>query len=145
MNIIFFAEKTEMPDIDKQKISDWIRQTIKEESKTDGELNIIFCTDEYLQKLNKKHLNSDYYTDIISFDYCNGDMISGDIFISLCRVNENAEKFNSNDTELLRVIIHGVLHLLGYNDANEDEKKIMTEKENEALRLYEKRQDYGNF
>ena len=139
MDINFFAEKTEMPDIDRQKISGWILKIINENKKNTGELNIIFCSDEYLLKLNKKHLNSDYYTDIISFDYCNGDMISGDIFISLCRVNENAEKFNSKDTELLRVIIHGVLHLLGYNDETKEDKKIMTEKENEALRLYEKR------
>lgn len=137
MDINFFAEKTEMPVIDKKNISNWIRKIIESEGKSPGDLNIIFCSDEYLLGINKKYLNHNYFTDIITFNYCEKNKISGDIFISTDRVNDNSEKYNTGSSELLRVIIHGVLHLIGYDDTDESSKKEMTEKENEALKVYE--------
>jgi rRNA maturation RNase YbeY len=92
---------------------------------------LIFCSDEYLLDVNKKYLNHDYYTDIITFDYVEDKIISGDIFISSDRVRENANQFNvSFEMELFRIIIHGILHLLGYKDKTKKDKSLMTEKEN---------------
>jgi len=112
-------------------IYEWINNSIQNENKQKGEINIIFCSDDYLLKMNKDHLNHDYFTDIITFDYCEKDLVSGDLFISTDRVGENAKKFNVEfNAELNRVIIHGVLHLIGYNDKTDEEQKEMTEKEN---------------
>lgn len=109
----------------------WIKTVITKENKTLGEINYIFCTDEYLLEKNQTFLNHNTYTDIITFDYSEENQISGDIFISIERVKENARKFAVEfETELKRVMIHGVLHLIGYNDKSEDEQKLMREKEN---------------
>ena len=109
----------------------WIKTVITKENKTLGELNYIFCTDEYLLEKNQTFLNHNTYTDIITFDYSEENQISGDIFISIERVKENARKFAVEfETELKRVMIHGVLHLIGYKDKSEDEQKLMREKEN---------------
>ena len=104
------------------------------EKKTEGEIVIIFCSDEYILEINKKHLNHDYYTDIITFDYCVENFISGDLYISIDRVKENAKTFNDSLlNELTRVVIHGVLHLCGYSDKTEVDQKNMRNLENKYL------------
>ena len=135
MEINYFYEDINEFEL-SETISEWINKTITNENKETGEINVIFCSDEYLLKMNKEHLNHDYYTDIITFDYCQGSLVSGDLFISVDRVGENAKDFNVDfKNELNRVIIHGVLHLIGYNDKTDDEQKEMTEKENFYLNL----------
>ncbi len=122
-----------------EHLPDWITDTAISENKETGEITVIFCDDQYLLEINKKYLNHDYYTDVITFDYSEGNLISGDIFISKDRVKENASFYNvSFENELKRVIIHGVLHLLGYKDKEESQQKIMRQKENEYLEKYKK-------
>jgi len=117
--------------------SDWLSRVIISESKIDGDLNYIFCDDEYLLGINQQYLNHDTYTDIITFDYCDGDTISGDIFISIERVEDNAQEYSvSFEEELHRVMAHGVLHLLGYKDKSDQEARLMREKENEKIKLF---------
>ena len=100
--------------------SDWLSRVIVSESKLEGDLNYIFCDDEYLLGINQQYLNHDTYTDIITFGYCDGDTISGDIFISVERVKDNAQEYSvSFEEELHRVMVHGVLHLLGYKDKSD--------------------------
>ena len=116
--------------------SRWIINSIINESKIVGQLCFIFCEDEYLLEKNIQFLKHDTYTDIITFDYCEGDIISGDIFVSVERVTENADKFGVNfENELDRVIIHGVLHLAGYKDKSKEEANTMREKEDFYLSL----------
>ena len=116
--------------------SRWIINSIINESKIVGQLSFIFCEDEYLLEKNIQFLKHDTYTDIITFDYCEGDIISGDIFVSVERVTENADKFGVNfENELDRVIIHGVLHLAGYKDKSKEEANTMREKEDFYLSL----------
>ncbi len=118
-------------------LENWITQTIKQEEKLVGEINIINCSDEYLLEINKKYLNHNYYTDVITFDYVVDNIVSGDIFISEDRIKDNAnEMSNPTQDEFLRVIIHGVLHLCGYDDQTTQEIKIMREKENHYLEKY---------
>ena len=101
-----------------------------------GAISFIFCNDDYLLDVNRKYLNHDYYTDIITFDYREGDILSGDIFISLDTVRSNAKEFGSTfKDELHRVIVHGVLHLIGFNDKSEEESLVMRENENKCLEL----------
>ncbi len=111
---------------DKDALVSWIKSAIENEQKKMGNITYIFCSDEYLWDMNKQFLNHDYYTDIITFDYVKDNVISGDLFISYDRIKDNAEKFNVlRETELLRVMIHGVLHLVGYDDlTDEDEIEI---------------------
>ena len=111
---------------DKDALVSWIKSAIENEQKELGNITYIFCSDEYLWNMNKQFLNHDYYTDIITFDYVKDNVISGDLFISYDRIKDNAEKFNVlRETELLRVMIHGVLHLVGYDDlTDEDEIEI---------------------
>ncbi len=117
--------------IQKTFIEVLIKKLINNELKEMGDISVIFCSDSYLLKMNKQYLNHNYYTDIITFDYVDNNVISGDLFISIERVKENAKKFESEfKEELLRVVFHGVLHLIGYNDKTEDERKKMREKEN---------------
>jgi len=107
---------------------------LNKEAKTLGEISIIFVSDSYLLEMNQKYLNHDYYTDIITFDYCEMNIVSGDLFISVDRVQENADTFNVDVlTEIHRVIIHGVLHLCGYKDKTEEEERLMLELENKYL------------
>lgn len=116
---------------DSVRTSEWIEQLIIEEGKEMGEITYIFCNDKFLLERNKKYLNHDTLTDIITFDYCQGDIISSDIMISIDRVKENSTIFeNSFSEELKRVMSHGILHLIGYDDHNEKDKEIMREKEN---------------
>ena len=109
----------------------WIKNVISEENKELGEVNYIFCDDKYLLEKNIKYLDHDTLTDIITFNYCEGDIISSDIMISIERVMENSSIFeNSFSEELNRVMIHGVLHLIGYRDKTDGEKEIIRKKEN---------------
>jgi len=134
VSINFYLEDVTDLRLAKGKLRNWINSAIKEEKKRAGDLNFIFCRDDYLIKINKQYLEHDYYTDIITFDYVDSDVISGDIFISVDRVKENAGIYNvSFSDELNRVIIHGVLHLLGYQDKKIEHRKEMTEKEDYFL------------
>lgn len=131
MSIYYHTEDVSSPKFSKRKISSWIKETIINEEKTVGDISFIFCSDDFILDVNKKYLNHDYYTDIITFDYVEDKVISGDIFISCDRVRENALQFKVTfEMELFRIIIHGVLHLLGYKDKTKKDKIEMTEKEN---------------
>ena len=136
-SVNFFNEDIVFTLKNKIKVKDWIKSTIKAEGYALQELNYIFCSDQYLLQINQQYLDHDTYTDIITFD--NSDkhkVIIGDIFISIERIRENAVKFNSGlENELHRVIIHGALHLLGYQDKKADSKKLMTQKEDQYLSL----------
>lgn len=125
----FFFENIENLSIN-ENITSWIEYLITNEGKKLGDINYIFCDDEYLLKINQDYLQHDYYTDIITFDYVKGKKISGDIFVSVTRVSENAPLLSKSfDEELHRVIAHGVLHLCGYKDKTEAEIKEMRNKE----------------
>ena len=133
--IQYFSEDTLFKITNSNTISDWITKTIQSENGCLGFINFIFCTDSYLLQINQEYLKHDTYTDIITFDY-NTFQIESDIFISIDRIQENANKLElSFEQELDRVIIHGVLHLLGYGDKSKEDKKLMTVKENEYLAL----------
>jgi len=130
MEINFFYENINSFNLNS-KVDMWIEQTVQNENKQVGEINVIFCSDEHLLKMNIEHLEHDFYTDIITFDYSEKEIVSGDLFISKDRVEDNANKFKEPfEKEIHRVIIHGVLHLLGYNDKTEIEQKQMRGKEN---------------
>ena len=124
--------------LDKEShYSDWISRVIHFENSSTGDLNYIFCDDNYLHNINLQYLNHDTYTDIITFDYSDQGLISGDIFISLERVTDNANIFNVPVTEeLQRVMIHGVLHMLGYSDKTDEDKRLMRMKENQLIQLF---------
>jgi rRNA maturation RNase YbeY len=132
--MIEFNYETNFTLKNESKISDWIQEVVLKEGFKLGEICYVFCDDAYLHKLNVEFLNHDTLTDIISFDNTMGKLISGDIFISIDRIKENAITFNvSFEEELHRVIIHGVLHYLGYKDKNEEDQLKMTSKENSSL------------
>ncbi|MDD2635196.1 MAG: rRNA maturation RNase YbeY [Bacteroidales bacterium] len=133
MSINFFNEDVLMPEIDLEKIRLWIVQIIEKYQKYTGEINYIFCSDEYLLEINKKYLNHNYFTDIVSFNYCENTVISGDVFISIDRVDENAKTYQTEETELLRVIIHGVLHFVGFDDQTKEEMQKMRIAEDLAI------------
>lgn len=133
-SIEFYFEDVNPVSIHKKILVLHLNSLIKNELKKTGEVSVIFCSDEYLLQMNKEYLDHDYYTDIITFDYVEGEVISGDLFISLDRIRENAENFKTSLLkELYRVVFHGVLHLVGYNDKTEEEQKTMREKENYYL------------
>ena len=123
--------------ITSEEISLWLSNVIKEEGKKIGELVYVLCKDEYLLEKNIQFLNHDTLTDVITFDYCENDLINGDILISTDRVEENAKTYKVNYlTELHRVMVHGLLHLLGYKDKKEKDAKTMREKENYYLNKF---------
>ncbi len=130
-SIDFFFEDIQPFSIQNNHIQKHVNGLIVNELKEFGDIAVVFCSDEYLLKMNKQYLSHDYYTDIITFDYVDENIISGDLFISFDRIIDNAKQF---DTELIRevyrVVFHGILHLVGYNDKTADEQKLMTEKEN---------------
>ena len=129
-NTISFHYETDFLLENTESFIRWIKNVILEENKELGEVNYIFCDDKYLMGKNIKYLNHDTLTDIITFNYCEGDMISSDIMISVERVMENSSIFeNSFSEELNRVMIHGILHLIGYNDKTDGEKEIIRKKE----------------
>ncbi len=137
MSIQYFKEDIAFPKVKKRITTNWIKQVILMEEKRVGDISFIFCSDEYLLDVNKKYLNHDFYTDVITFDDVEGTMINGDIFISVDRVKENSMEFQTNFmNEIHRIIIHGVLHLLGYKDKTKKDKYLMTEKENIYLKLF---------
>ena len=125
-----------MPDIKKRPTTAWIRAVAATYGKKVGDVNYIFCNDERILEVNREYLQHDYYTDIITFDYTEGDLIGGDLFISLDTVKSNSEQFATEyDEELHRTIIHGILHLCGINDKGPGEREIMEAAENKALAM----------
>ena len=123
----------------KKAISQWIIKTIEKEKKECGQIAYIFCSDDYLLDLNQRFLNHNSYTDIITFDYSEGKTLNGEIYISIDRVKENAQKYEVDfEKEFLRVIIHGALHLAGYTDKTKEQKEKMRKKEDASLKRYYK-------
>ena len=134
--ITYQTDGTRMPDIKKRPTTTWIRNVAATYGKKVGDVNYIFCNDERILEVNREYLQHDYYTDIITFDYTEGDTISGDLFISLDTVKSNSEQFATEyDEELHRTIIHGILHLCGINDKGPGEREIMEAAENRALEM----------
>ena len=134
--VSYQTDGVEMPAIKKSKTTEWIKAVAATYEKRVGEIDYLFCSDEKILEVNRQYLQHDYYTDIITFDYCEGNRLSGDLFISLDTVRTNAEQFGSDyETELHRVIIHGILHLCRINDKGPGEREIMEEAENKALAM----------
>lgn len=132
--ITYNVEGVKMPKIRKRENTAWIKAVAASYGKKVGEIAYIFVNDEKILEVNRQYLQHDYYTDIITFDYCEGDVISGDLFISLDTVRTNAEQVGATyEQELHRVIIHGILHLCGINDKGPGEREIMEAAENKAL------------
>ena len=132
--MIAFHYQTDFILENQSQICDWIENVISSEGCQAGEINYIFCDDSYLNKMNVEFLNHDTYTDIISFDYSLGKELHGDIYISIERVTDNANLYQSTfDNELCRVMIHGILHYMGFKDKTSAQQKEMTEKENQCL------------
>ena len=114
----------------------WLRMVAESEVKRLGDINIIFCSDNYILDVNMKYLQHDYFTDIITFDYCEGNVLNGDLFISIDTVRDNAQFYGTEfEDELNRVMVHGLLHLIGYDDHNEEDIKVMRSKEDYYLSL----------
>ena len=136
MGIQYFNEDVPLPKIKKRNTTNWIKSTIVSEGKRVGDISFIFCSDSYLLEVNKTYLDHDYFTDIITFDYVEGTLINGDIFISVDRVLDNSVEFKTTfEDEMNRILIHGILHLVGYKDKNKKDKLLMTEKEDLYLKL----------
>ena len=137
--IAYFSEETDFVLKGRQRNSRWLRLVAESEIRRVGDVNIIFCTDNYLLDINRRFLGHDYFTDIITFDYCEGDRLSGDLFISIDTVRDNVLEYGAEsfEQELARVMVHGLLHLIGYDDHTEAEKKTMRQKENYYLSLRE--------
>lgn len=132
--IRYFKEETNFNLKSKSVIRNWIKSVIEERGKSCRDINIIFCSDPYLLQMNKQYLGHDYYTDIITFDYCEGANVSGDIYISVDTVSANAVEYGQTfEKELHRVIIHGVLHLLGFDDHSDEQIQQMRAAEDAAL------------
>jgi rRNA maturation RNase YbeY len=130
-----YLETEEITEINQNK--KWLIQVISNEAKEEGDITYIFCDDDYLLEKNIRFLNHNTLTDVITFDYCEGNSVSGDIFISIERVKENSEVFKVDFlTELNRVMVHGLLHLLGYKDKTDRESNLMRKKENYYLSKY---------
>lgn len=141
MRIFFHKEGIDFDIREKQKIKQWIKKVIENEEKELGELNIILTRDKELLELNKTYLSGKYLTDVITFEYNQEKKISGDIYLSVERIRENALKFDERvDREILRVIIHGILHLMGYRDKKNEEQTKMRQKEDECLYMFDKMQ-----
>lgn len=139
MNIDFNFEDVEFALPDEQSLTVWIDLAVKNEDCFTGNLSYIFCSDEYLWNMNKQYLGHDYYTDIITFDYVEDKYVSGDMFISYDRIVDNALKFNvSRETELLRVMIHGVMHLVGYDDQTDEQEAEIHRKEDFYIDVFNK-------
>ncbi|MFN7099178.1 MAG: rRNA maturation RNase YbeY [Flavobacterium sp.] len=135
--MINFNYETDFELDNEGAIEQWLQLVIKSEGKKEGEINYIFCDDDYLHKINMEYLQHDTLTDIISFDYCVGNEINGDIFVSVERVKENAVDFNVDfDLELKRVLVHGILHYCGYKDKSETDEILMRKKEDEKIALF---------
>lgn len=137
MKINFFSEDVVYTLKEKTHLRNWIKEAISSEEKLLGELNFVFCSDNYLLEINQQYLKHNTYTDIVTFDNSESpDVVSGDIFISIERIKENSKRYQVPERdELHRVIIHGTLHLLGYKDKTKADKAMMTGKEDQYLRV----------
>ena len=134
--ISYYTEDTKFVFKGKKLNNSWLRMVAGSEIRRIGDISIIFCSDNYILDINMRYLQHDYFTDIITFDYCEGDRLSGDLFISIDSVRENALYFGVEfEDELNRVIVHGLLHLIGYDDHTAKEQKVMREKEDYYLAL----------
>ena len=132
--IQYIAENVKMPALQKQRINRWIKEIADGYGKKTGDIAYLFCDDQKILEVNNQYLEHDYYTDIITFDYTTGNTISGDIFISLDTVKSNADEYGADfETELHRILIHGILHLCGNDDKSPELRADMTNKENKAL------------
>lgn len=130
----YYREDTKFIFKNKLANNRWLKFVAGSEIKTLGDVSIIFCSDNYILDVNVRYLNHDYFTDIITFDYCEGNRLTGDLFISVDSVKENSVEFGTDfDEELHRVIVHGLLHLIGYDDHTPDEQKVMRAKEDYYL------------
>ena len=135
--MISFNYETDFELENEAQYEDWISRIIESEGFGEGEINYIFCDDEYLHKSNVEYLDHDTLTDIISFDYTVGNLIQGDIFVSVERVQDNANDFNvSFEEELKRVLSHGVLHYCGYKDKSPEDEALMRSKEEEKMQMF---------
>lgn len=136
--ISYYAEDTNFVLKGRQRNNRWLRLVAESEIRRMGDVSIIFCSDNHILDINLKYLQHDYFTDIITFDYCEGEKISGDLFISVDSVRENAALYGTTfEDELNRVMVHGILHLIGYDDHTKAQQKVMREKENYYLSLRE--------
>ncbi|MBR4774813.1 MAG: rRNA maturation RNase YbeY [Bacteroidales bacterium] len=132
--VSYFNEDIAFPFKEKRLTSRWLKFVAESEAKRLGDISVIFCSDNYILDINIKYLQHDYYTDIITFDYCEGNRLSGDLFISIDSVRENASFYGAEFAdELNRVIVHGLLHLIGYDDHSPEDIAVMREKENYYL------------
>jgi probable rRNA maturation factor len=135
--MINFNYETDFNLDNEEAIATWLEKVITSENKKEGEINYIFCDDEYLHKINVEYLDHNTLTDIISFDYSMGNELHGDIFVSIERVKDNANDFNvSFEEELKRVLVHGILHYCGYKDKGEAEELLMRSKEDEKIAMF---------
>ena len=143
--ISYNTENVKMPALRRRDTSAWIKRVAESYGKRVGEVGYLFCDDEKILQVNREFLHHDYYTDIITFDYCEGDVINGDIVLSLDTVRSNAEQMGKDyDEELHRVIIHGILHLCGINDKGPGEREQMEAAEDKALADYRKQRNLHN-
>ncbi|MDD7136414.1 MAG: rRNA maturation RNase YbeY [Bacteroidales bacterium] len=134
--IRYFCEDIKFTYKNKLANNRWLKMVAGSEIRKIGDINVIFCSDNYILDVNMKYLQHDYFTDIITFDYCEGKVLSGDLFISVDSVRENSIEFGTDfEEELHRVIVHGVLHLIGYDDHTDEDKKVMRQKENYYLQM----------
>jgi probable rRNA maturation factor len=132
--IIYSSADAVSPRIGQSQVSLWLKSVVVEEGKLLGDISIVFCSDEYLLVINKDFLKHDFYTDIITFDYCESNKVNGELYVSIDRVKENATTLNKEyKNELLRVMVHGVLHLCGYKDKSSKDEKLMRNKEDYYL------------
>jgi probable rRNA maturation factor len=139
--IEFSIEDVNVPGLDSEHFAFWLNQVVVNEGFETGDINVIFCSDENLLKINIDFLQHDFYTDIITFDYCEDSIVCGDLFISIDRVVDNAEKLSTDYAEeLKRVCVHGVLHLCGYKDKSIEEENQMRSKEDFYLKKYVSRE-----
>lgn len=133
---VFFEDIEEVPGVNPEFLFAWYTNVCVVEGKELGEISVVFCSDDHLLGMNKQFLDHDYFTDIITFDYTEGNLVSGDLFVSVDRVRDNAMEFDTVfQDELHRVCVHGLLHLCGYKDKSDEDELLMRSKENEMLVL----------
>jgi len=137
MKIVFFGEDVKIPKFRRMTFKNVLRKLSTEKNLTKGDINYIFCSDKFLLTINRDFLNHDYFTDIVTFDYCEDNFISGDIYVSVDRVLDNSKIFGTNyENELIRVMSHGFLHLLKYDDTEQRDKIVMNNMEELCLKYY---------